>query len=430
MKEIRKIGKILNWLSSLKIAILLLILIAISCAVGTTIPQQESDQFYYEFFNKNPFLGVINGNILLLLALNHVYTSFWFLLLLTWLGISLAVCSFKRQLPMLKSALNWVDYKSTRQIAKLSIAKTIKTNNPSKSLEKLTTKLREQGWNVIEKDRRIAARKGVIGRLGPILIHLGMILLMIGATYGSLTGENIEKFLVPGRSIDLLDRNEEKRLTIELKKFKIERDSKGRAEQYRSLVTLIEPNGIAQDKEISVNYPLRYKGLTLYQADWSLAAITIQIENSPKLQIPIQSIPELGEQVWGTTIPTKSNGEDPILLTVNNELGPVSIYDNDGTKLSMLSTNKEAKEIKGSLLKVINVIPSSGLLLKRDPGVPLVYTSFAIILVGGCLSIISTKKIWALHEEDKPLIYIGGLSNRNLSGFSKELPKYISFLEA
>ncbi len=424
----KKISQVLKWLSSLKIAILLLLLIAISCAAGTLIPQQESDQFYYDNFNKNPFLGIINGNILLLFEFNHVYTSFWFLFLLIWLGLSLAVCSFRRQLPILKSAISWVDYKSPRQIAKLAIALTIVTSNYAESLEKIKINLKKQGWEVKETDGRIAARQGVIGRLGPILIHLGMILLMIGATYGSLNGKTIEKFLAPGRSIDLLNNNEEKGLTIELEKFQIERDPQGRAEQYRSIVNIIDPNGNNQSKEISVNYPLRYKGLTLYQADWSLAAITIQIESSPKLQIPIEPIPKLGEQIWGTVIPTKKDGTDPILATVDNELGPVSIYDSDGTFLTTLSTNKEAK-VKDTLIKIINIIPSSGLLLKHDPGVPLVYTSFAIILIGGSLSIISTKKIWVLHEKEKSMIYIGGLSNRNLSGLSKELPNFITFLE-
>ncbi len=424
----KKISQVLNWLSSLKIAIILLILIAISCAAGTLIPQQESDQFYFDNFNKNPFLGIINGSTLVLFELNHIYTSFWFLLLLSWLGLALAVCSFRRQLPILKSALNWIDYKSPLQIAKLSIAQTVETNNPSKCLEKLTINLKKKGWNVRESDGRIAARKGVIGRLGPIVIHLGMILLMIGATYGSLTGKTIEKFLAPGRSIDLLNNNEEKGLTIELQKFQIERDPQGRAEQYRSTVNVIEPNGNNQSKEISVNYPLRYKGLTLYQADWSMAAITIQISNSPKLQIPIKAIPELGEQVWGTILPTKKNGENPILLTVENELGPLTIYDSDGTRLKTLSINKET-EVKGTQIKLINIIPSSGLILKRDPGVPIVYTSFAIILIGGSLSIISTKKIWILYEKETSLIYIGGLSNRNLSGLSKELPEFISLLD-
>ncbi len=424
----KKISQVLNWLSSLKIAILLLLVIAVSCAAGTLIPQQESNQFYYDNFNKNPFLGIINANILLLFEFDHVYTSFWFLFLLIWLGLALSVCSFRRQLPILKSALNWIDYKSPRQIAKLSVAQTIVTNNCSKSLEKIKLNLKKQGWNIKETDGRIAARQGVIGRLGPILIHLGMILLMIGATYGSLNGKTIEKFLAPGRSIDLLNNNEEKGLTIELQKFQIERDPQGRAEQYKSIVNVIEPNGNNQSKEISVNYPLRYKGLTLYQADWSLAAITIEIDNSPKLQIPIEPISELGEQVWGTIIPTNKDGKNQILLTVNSELGPVNIYDNDGTLLTNLSINKEEK-VKGALIKIINIIPSSGLLLKHDPGVPIVYLSFAIILIGGSLSIISTKKIWVLHENEKSMIYIGGLSNRNLSGLSKELPNLISFLE-
>ena len=424
----KKISQVLNWLSSLKIAILLLLVIAISCAAGTLIPQQESNQFYYDNFNKNPFLGIINANILLLFEFDHVYTSFWFLFLLIWLGLALSVCSFRRQLPILKAALNWIDYKSPRQIAKLSVAQTIMTKNYSESLEKIKLNLKKQGWNVKETDGRIAARQGVIGRLGPILIHLGMILLMIGATYGSLNGKTIEKFLAPGRSIDLLNNNEEKGLTIELQKFQIERDPQGRAEQYKSIVNVIEPNGNNQSKEISVNYPLRYKGLTLYQADWSLAAITIEIDNSPKLQIPIEPISELGEQVWGTIIPTNKDGKNQILLTVDSELGPVNIYDNDGTLLTKLSINKEEK-VKGALIKIINIIPSSGLLLKHDPGVPLVYLSFAIILIGGSLSIISTKKIWVLHENEKSMIYIGGLSNRNLSGLSKELPNLISFLE-
>ena len=423
----KKIGQVLNWLSSLKIAILLLLLIAISCAAGTFIPQQELDQFYYDTFNKNPLLGLINGNILILFELNHIYTSFWFLLLLTWLGLALSVCSFRRQLPILKSALNWIDYKSPLQISKLSIAQTIETNNPSESLKKLSINLKKQGWNVKETDGRIAARKGVIGRLGPILIHIGMILLMIGATYGSLNGKTIERFLAPGRSIDLLNNKEEKELTIKLQNFQIERDPQGRAEQYRSIVKVIEPNGSNEEKEISVNYPLRYKGLTLYQADWSLSAITLQIEDSPKLQIPIKSIPDLGEQVWGTIIPTSKDGKEEILLTVESELGPVTIYDNDGTRLTNLSIDKGA-EVKNNFIKIINIIPSSGLLLKHDPGVPLVYTSFAIILIGGSLSIISTNKIWVLHEKGKPLIYIGGLSNRNLSGLLKELPKFISLL--
>ena len=145
-----------------------------------TVPQSENDEFYLNSFNESPFIGLLNGQTLLFLQLNKIYTSIWFLSLLSWLGIALAVCSWRRQLPMLKSALKWIDYKSPRQIAKLSIAKTLETNNPTLSLNNLSKELREKGWNIKENNRRIAARKGVIGRVGPILIHFGMIILMIG----------------------------------------------------------------------------------------------------------------------------------------------------------------------------------------------------------------------------------------------------------
>ena len=214
----KKISQVFNWLSSLKIAIFLLFLIAISCALGTAIPQLENDEFYLNNFNETPFIGLFNGQVLLFLQLNEVYTSIWFLSLLTWLGIALAICSWRRQLPMLKSALKWIDYKSPRQIAKLSIAQTIQTNDPSLSLKNLTKKLKEKGWNIKEKDRRIAARKGVIGRIGPPIIHLGLVLLLFGSAWGALQGQRLEKFLVPGRSFELLNREGQNQLTLKLNK--------------------------------------------------------------------------------------------------------------------------------------------------------------------------------------------------------------------
>ena len=51
-----------------------------------------------------------------------------------------------------------------------------------------------------------------------------------------------------------------------------------------------------------------------------------------------------------------------ILLTVDSELGPVNIYDNDGTLLTKLSINKEEK-VKGALIKIINTTVALALLV-------------------------------------------------------------------
>ena len=97
----RLFKRLLALLSSLRLAILLLLLIALASAVGTIIPQQEAPELYLERFNADPWLGLINGNLMLQLQLNHIYSSVWFLSLLALLGLALTLCSWRRQWPSL-----------------------------------------------------------------------------------------------------------------------------------------------------------------------------------------------------------------------------------------------------------------------------------------------------------------------------------------
>ena len=108
-------------ISSLRFAIILIIFIAISSGVGTFIPQGNDKQEYINFYNETPIFGLINGYQVLKLQLDHVYTSDWFLFSLILLCISLAACSFRRQIPSLKSALKWTDYKDEKKFYNLQL---------------------------------------------------------------------------------------------------------------------------------------------------------------------------------------------------------------------------------------------------------------------------------------------------------------------
>tara|TARA_Y100001968_G_C19383380_1_gene731505 strand:- start:249 stop:1544 length:1296 start_codon:yes stop_codon:yes gene_type:complete len=424
-----KILKLINWISSLKVAISLILGIAFASSIGTIIPQSEQQEIYLQKYNTNPWLGLVDGNNILRFELDHIYSSKWFLFLLLWLGIALLICSWRRQWPILKAALRWVDYSNTIQIKKLAIYKSINIDADYDYLQRLSDYLSINGWAIKHNNKRLAGRKGAIGRIGPPLIHLGIVIFMLGASWGAINGIQVETFLAPNRSFDLLSTNGIKQLTLTLKSFEIMRDPLGRIEQFKSNIEIKDPRVTkSQLKEISVNHPLRYKGLTVYQADWSLASINLKIGEGPILQLPLTSFPELGDQIWGVVIPTTKEVTSPVLISLSNEKGPVQIFDEEGNLLGKLSKGGDSKLIKGINLKVIDILTSSGLLLKRDPGVPLVYTGFAIIIIGGVLSIMSTKQIWAIIDERNKSLYIGGLSNRNLIGLAEEMPKIINFI--
>ena len=427
--------RLIAWISDLRLAIGLLILIAIASGLGTLVPQQESTELYHRVYDAQPWLGLLKANAILSLQLDHVYSSNWFLALLAWLGLSLILCSWRRQWPALQAALRWIDYSSPRQLSKLNLAETLSSPNAETQLAQLQELLLQRGWQVQPHPHRLAARRGVSGRVGPLLVHAGLVVLMVGAAWGALAGQRLERYLAPGNELELLNRRGETQLTVTLEGFGIERDPAGRPEQFRSQLRL-QPGdpGAAQplsatDREISVNHPLRFQGMTVYQADWALAAIQVQLGQSPILELPLQSFPQLGDQVWGIVLPTRPDGSNPVLVSLSSEQGPVTVYSAEAEVLGTLVPGGGPAEIAGIPLRIAGVVPASGLLLKRDPGVPLVYVGFAIALAGGALSLIATRQLWAIAEPEQQKLHVAGLCNRNLAAFSRELPALLVDLQ-
>ena len=427
--------RLVGWISDLRVAIVLLLVIAVTSGVGTAIPQREPADLYHRLYDPQPWLGLLNGDGVLALQLDHVYSSGWFLGLLAWLALALLLCSWRRQWPALQAALRWIDYSTPRQLSKLSVAETISTNSPKASLDQLAGLLQRQGWQIQRHDDRLAARKGLLGRVGPLLVHAGMVVLMLGAAWGALGGQRAEQYLAPGRSLELMDSRGSSQLTLALDHFSIQRDPAGRPEQFTSQLRILEGDGsggsLLKQAEISVNHPLRFQGVTLYQADWALATISLQLGKSPLLELPLQSFPQLGEQIWGIVLPTRPDGSEPVLLSLGSEQGPVEIYGADGISLARLAPGGAAVEVKGLPIRVESVLPASGILLKRDPGVPLVYAGFAIALAGGGLSLLATRQLWAIAEQpagQAGQLHVAGLCNRNLTGFAAELPQMLAQL--
>ena len=410
-------------ISSLKFAILLIIFIAISSSIGTFIPQGNNQQEYIDFYNETPIFGFINGNGVLKLQLDHIYTSNWFLLSLVLLCISLAACSFRRQIPSLKAALKWTDYKNEKNFYKLQLIQNYEINQDGDHISKANSVLRKNGWNISKFENRLSARKGLVGKLGPIVVHIGLIILLIGSAYGNFISQSKEQFLRKGESLDLINESTYSKVTIKLKNFLIERESDGKPKQFISNLDFYsEKPKLNEIKTTKVNHPIRYKGLTIYQADWSISNIVIEIDDI-LYQLQLKPIPEIGDQIWGLLLELGSEKKKNYLLTIDNENGPLKISSIEDFSESFAYLNNDPIEINSSKLSLKKIIPSSGLIIKNDPSIPFIYSSFILIILGTILSLIPTNQIWILFNADSNKLFIGGLSNRNLLGFKKEFLK-------
>ena len=73
-----------------------------------------------------------------------------------------------------------------------------------------------------------------------------------------------------------------------------------------------------------------------------------------------------------------------------------------------------------SLLEIIN---STGLQIKIDPGIPFIYIGFFFLMVSTLISYITYSQIWII-QKDKNL-FIGGTTNRAIFDFELEFFKFI-----
>jgi cytochrome c biogenesis protein len=96
----------------------------------------------------------------------------------------------------------------------------------------------------------------------------------------------------------------------------------------------------------------------------------------------------------------------------------VLIYDSQGKLVDTVRAGMST-QVNGVTLKVLDVVGSTGLQIKADPGIPIVYTGFAILMLGTVMSYFSHSQIWALETGDR--LYIGGKTNRAQVAFEREV---------
>jgi cytochrome c biogenesis protein len=421
--------ELLPILTNLRLAIALLLLIAIFSSTGTVIEQGQSPAFYQANYPEHPALfGFLTWKVIQVVGFDHVYRTWWFLGLLILFGTSLTACSFTRQLPALKAAQRWKYYEEPRQFQKLALSAELDTGSLN-SLSEILQKHRYKIFPDQEKANLLYARKGIVGRIGPIIVHIGIVAILLGGIWGAMTGFLAQEMVASGDTFQVknivdagpLAAQIPKDWSVRVNRFWIDYTPSGGINQFYSDMSVLNNQGKEVDhKKIFVNEPLRYHGITFYQTDWGIAGVRVQFNNSPIFQLPMAQLKTNGNggRIWGTWVPTKPDLSEGVSLLAKDLQGMVLIYDATGKLIDTVRTGMYT-EVNGVKLKILDVVGSTGLQIKADPGIPIVYSGFGLLMLGVVMSYFSHSQIWALQKGDR--LYIGGKTNRAQVAFEQEV---------
>jgi cytochrome c biogenesis protein len=418
----RAYKKTLNLLSDLKFAILVLLIIAGFSIFGTIIEQNQSLEFYKQNYPEGKdFFTLLNWKTIKFFILDDVYKSWWYLSLLVILGISLMTCSFTQQLPMLKISKRWKFLKKEKQLKDIDL----KVKLQEIDFADIVYLFNKETYNIFQQKNSVYSYKGIIGRVAPIFVHISIIQIFIGALFGALFGYGGQEMIPKTESFhvqNIINSGYFSEIPIatnlRVNNFWIDYTKKENVNQYYSDISIINNKGEeVRRKIISVNNPLHYKGITLYQSDWDVIGIRGSLEGSgEKLQYQTKKVKTDNGNRWIAKIKFNNAFDSNRSILVKDLKKEVSIYDEKGGYLKKVKKG-DRLIFKGQNIIFEEILPATGIDVKNDPGIPFVYLGFVLLIISTLLSFISYSKIWVFKINN--YVYVGGSSNRAKISFER-----------
>ncbi len=412
-------------LADLRFAIAILLIIASFSIIGTVIEQDQSIETYkLNYPLTNRVFGFLSWDIILRFGLDHVYKTWWFISLIVTFGVSLLTCTILQQLPALKISRRSQFFRTPKQFQRLKISTQLNTSN----FYRLLAKIKETKYSIFHQKNIIYAYKGLIGRIAPIIVHFSMILILIGTIVGSVNGFKAQEIIPKTETFHIQNILSNGQVTLipkvstRVNDFWITYTKQTTINQFYSDISILNVDGNEIDrKTIFVNSPAKYRGINYYQTDWNLIGLRIEDQDSKILQYPLVNFGNAQSKTWITWIPKTLNFDTGIILLMNNLQGYCSVYNEFGEFLGNLELNERL--VSDFPITLVDILSSTGLQIKTDPGIPLIYTGFFFLMLSTLISYITYSQIWVI--QDKKQIFIGGTTTRATFDFEIEFFKLI-----
>lgn len=470
----KMVDRVWNYFSSVKIAIGIILVILIASAVGTVFPQQqyipvpvptEADvaRFYTNTY------GTL-GTIYYQLGFHNLYSSWWFVTLLVMLGTSLVICSLDRVVPLYKALkkprLN--QHKSFLKGQKLfAEGELAQGTDQAELLAGSAETLRKKGYRIFQTDRALMAEKGRFSRWGPYVNHIGLILFLIGVLARSIPGFFLDEYVwvregetvaIPNTPyyIKNLQYTTEYWSEDEMP-VKLELNGGVIAKNYQTDAILYENKNAdlpgakpdlveIMNGPIIVNHPMVHESIYLYQSgmqEMQLGALNfnlIDLKNGSKEvgKIKVDLYNPAQEQAVADGIKVKVldyfpdfiMGKDgkPATKTnlPKNPMVAIEVLDEKGKlseKMVYLQGSiltQKSDPTYGIEIKMPDLIDISGINVRMDKAVPLIYFGSFIFMIGVAMGFFwQHRRIWVQIQDGT--IIMAAHTNKNWFGLRREV---------
>ncbi len=470
------VDKIWNFFSSVKVGVWLIAITLMASSLGTIFPQEMNNQSALpadEYYEVNYGLA---GKIYYQLGFHDLYSSWWYMLLIASIGISLVICSIDRVVPLYRAL------KKQKPVRHESFLKRQRVFGEAEQVtdeekETLLKQLKERRFKVMEQDGHLLAEKGRFSRWGPYVNHIGLIIFLLGALLRFVPAMYVDEQLwvregetevIPGTEGEYYIKNEDFFVEMydendERYKEAIQKEGGSVPKNYQTDAVLYqrtddslpgaEPE-LEKVKEgaIQVNRPLKIDGFALYQTTYqlnefesmsfklhekgdpneeSLGEITVDLID-PKQEYKLDNgyrvvldkyYPEFkmenGEPVTESKYP-----RNPAL--VFNIYTPENPSD---PEVSMLGVgfNIDPTESNDYKLGITNVEMRdvTGLTITKDLTLPILGLGGFIFMIGVIQGMYwNHRRIWVQPRENG--LWIAGHTNKNWYGLKRDIQQVIA----
>jgi len=292
------VDKIWNFFSSVKVGIWIIVVLLVASALGTIYPQElyippamNPADFYEQEYG-------ITGRLYYQLGFHNLYGSWWYMILIAMLGISLIICSIDRVVPLYKALKKQGVTRHESFLKRQRVYGKNTVENIDKDFENVKEKLRKKHYSVREENGNILAEKGRFSRWGPYVNHCGLILFLFGAMLRFVPGMYIDEVLWLREGETASVPGTDGKYYLKSEQFLVEVYEKGKEKEvfdeaielagnamvvknYQTDVTLFERTdeiipGVepelkeVKSHEIRVNEPLKHDHYAVYQVDYKL----------------------------------------------------------------------------------------------------------------------------------------------------------------